>query len=59
MKNFISILLLLLLFTPFGQIDGKNPEDNQVDKKSKDYFVKVVGITDGDTFSGLTGDKQL
>jgi len=57
--NLISILLLLLLFTPFGQIDGKNPEDNQVVKKSKDYFVKVVGITDGDTFQGLTDNKQL
>jgi len=59
MKNLISLLLLILLFAPFGQLAGKNPEDNQTVKKSKEFFVKVVGITDGDTFQGLTDNKQL
>ena len=27
-------------------------------KKGEEYFVKVVGITDGDTFTGLTADNQ-
>jgi len=27
-------------------------------KKGEEYTVKVVGISDGDTFTGLTGDNQ-
>jgi len=27
-------------------------------KKGEEYSVKVVGISDGDTFTGLTNDNQ-
>lgn len=46
----------MLLFIPCQHILGK---DNQVVNQSQAYYVKVVGITDGDTFNGLTADKQL
>jgi len=59
MKNIIPILLIALLSIFCEHITGKNVKDNQVVKQSQAYFVKVVGITDGDTFTGLTDDKQI
>jgi endonuclease YncB( thermonuclease family) len=59
MRNLIQALLILFLLIFCENIAGKNVKDNQVVKQSQDYYVKVVGITDGDTFNGLTSDKQL
>jgi len=57
MKKTVSVLLILLSLISCEQIFGKDVKDKVV-KESQDYYVKVVGITDGDTFTGLTDDKQ-
>lgn len=51
-KPLIFILLLLVFFT-----NCRNTTAQQ--EKKYDYYVKVVGITDGDTFKGLTEDSVL
>ena len=58
MRNLIQALLFFFLLIFCENIAGKNVKDSQVVKKSQDYYVKVVGITDGDTFTGLTDSKQ-
>ena len=66
MKNVISILLILCLFISCERKSGKRiySQDNQtavwVNKDIQcDYCVKVISITDGDTFKGLTNDKKV
>ena len=65
MKNAIHALFIFILLISSEHISGNqaclpdNKVINDTSIKSKDYFVKVVGITDGDTFSGLTNNKQL
>lgn len=65
MKNIISILLISLLFISCERKAGKRiyEHSSQItcicDKGLCDYCVKVIGITDGDTFKGLTDDKQV
>jgi len=65
MKNIISILLIVSLLSSCQYIAGQkvDKKDNQTVKASEekiyDCYMKVVGITDGDTFKGLTNDKKL
>jgi len=62
MKRITSVFLIFLLSIFIGHVAGRNTYDNQVANtapiKSQAYYVKVVGITDGDTFTGLTDSKQ-
>ena len=48
MKGTLYVLLIIAILTSCGRIQ---------EKIKYDYFVNVVGITDGDTFKGLTQDK--
>ncbi len=54
MRNDYWILTLLLLF--LCSCGLKN--ERSVKKSDYDYHVKVVAITDGDTFRGLTQDNR-
>ncbi|MDR1746804.1 MAG: thermonuclease family protein [Tannerella sp.] len=62
MKYFISITSIVILSLSCGH-GIKNAEQAEplhfvyADKKC-DYYVKVVGITDGDTFKGLTNSNE-
>ena len=60
MKRITSILLIFLLSISCRHIAWKPVYDKQTDNvppiKSQDYYIKVVGITDGDTFTGLISD---
>ena len=64
MKNVVTLLIIIFLSFPSNQISGKEAfiQESQVvtvsEEESQDYYVKVVGITDGDTFTGLTDSKQ-
>jgi len=47
-----SLLLIVLFFTACHRNIGRRAVPEY------DYYVNVVGITDGDTFKGLTRDKK-
>ena len=65
-KTLISFIITILFFScnnnshrqehTFAEIN--KPESAYPIKKGAEFSVKVAGITDGDTFKGLTGDKQ-
>jgi len=51
MKHLFYLLLITLVLTTCHRCsDGSNSQ--------YDYSVRVVGISDGDTFTGLTGDNE-
>jgi endonuclease YncB( thermonuclease family) len=52
MKTIYLFLSLMLLFPSCERKSARMPF------KNCDYTVVVTGITDGDTFKGLTADKQ-
>jgi len=64
MKNLFYILIILILFLSCERKSGKNNiEKNNnynciCENQFCDYYVKVVGVVDGDTFKGLTDEKQ-
>jgi len=53
MKKILYLLLIIMVLTSCGRRSGKRDAVNN----KYDYFVNVVGISDGDTFKGLTQDK--
>jgi endonuclease YncB( thermonuclease family) len=63
MKHFISFIsIIVLCFSCNPKIEKKNIEQKSKNGDSiydnlKTAFIKVVGITDGDTFKGLTPDN--
>ena len=71
MQKIISLFVILILFTSCesksgqgrvanNQISNTESFDNCIcDYIDCDYCVKVVAITDGDTFKGLTQDKEV
>lgn len=64
MKKLFSLLLLLTLFSSCGYKSGANYTEQQnssiciCENDFCDYCVKVVSISDGDTFKGLTRDNE-
>lgn len=64
MKPHILILLLFTLFTSCEHKSGRKTTQNSdlsnciCEKNLCDYCVRVIGITDGDTFKGLTNEKK-
>ena len=64
MRKLISILIIFTLLSACERKSGiKNVEKINVktcicENKFCDYCVKVIGITDGDTFKGLTEAKE-
>ena len=64
MKQLIPVLLLFILLSSCERKSGrKNIERSNInicicENQLCDYCVKVIGITDGDTFKGLTEDKK-
>ncbi|WP_224994316.1 thermonuclease family protein [Cesiribacter sp. SM1] len=57
MKNKSAVRSLLLLFGLLLFISGACEEENAV-KEGVEYKGRVVGVSDGDTFTLLTPDKQ-
>lgn len=65
MKSLLSLLLVFLFFLSCENKSGRNQTNQQTNNSicicehiDCDYCVKVVAITDGDTFKGLTQDKE-
>ena len=48
-------LCVILLFA-FTFCESSSEQQNDVDSQY-DYYIQVIGISDGDTFTGLTQDK--
>ncbi|MDD2475318.1 MAG: thermonuclease family protein [Dysgonamonadaceae bacterium] len=65
MKQLLSLLLLFTLLSSCGYKSetntAKHPEitTSICNNDLYHYFVKVVSISDGDTFKGLTEDKKV
>ena len=65
MRHLVTFLLVLLLFGSCrpGVRRGDSVQGNQVacicEKRACDYCVKVVSITDGDTFKGENEKKEV
>ena len=56
--NFVLFAFLLLFtFTSCERKSGRKDSTSMQQEQIYDYYVQVVGITDGDTFDGLTQDK--
>jgi endonuclease YncB( thermonuclease family) len=53
-RKFIS----LLLHTSEPVTTGKTRREMLQFKKGEEYTVKVIGVSDGDTFTGLTADNR-
>ena len=53
MKKVLFVLLIITVLTACGRRSGKRDAVNS----KYDYYVDVIGISDGDTFKGLTQDK--
>ncbi len=65
MRNLLSVLFIFIFFLSCENKSGRNQTYQQTDNNTCicehidcDYCVKVVAITDGDTFRGLTKDKE-
>lgn len=64
MKHFIPILLTIIFLSSCGYKSGTNNAEQQdtnasiCDNDFYDYCVKVVSISDGDTFRGLTEENK-
>lgn len=53
MKQTLYLLLFLLVVSSCSRKSGKR----DVETNQYDYYIQVVGISDGDTFKGLTQEK--
>ena len=64
MKKLIPILIILILLSSCERKSGRKNLQGKVSEKCIcetqfcDYCVQVVGITDGDTFKGLTKENE-
>ncbi len=64
MKQLLHLLLILIIFTSCENTSGRNNAEQLTTNTCicenilSDYCVKVVSITDGDTFKGLTNDNE-
>ena len=64
MKKLIPIFIILILLSSCERksgrknLQGKVSETCICETQLCDYCVQVVGITDGDTFKGLTKEKE-
>ena len=64
MRQILQVLLIIVLFSSCENRSGRNNFHQQTtatcicENDFCDYCVKVVGITDGDTFKGLTKDND-
>ena len=63
MRTPLSLLLAFLLLACNGNPQRTlaapiTPENTFQIKKGAEFSVQVIGVTDGDTFKGLTSDKQ-
>lgn len=64
MKKLISIFIILIFLSSCERksgrknLQGKVSETCICETQLCDYCVQVVGITDGDTFKGLTKEKE-
>lgn len=60
MKQLFPLLLILFLFSSCTNTsEGRNSDSCICEKIVCDYCVKVVSISDGDTFRGLTEDNEV
>jgi endonuclease YncB( thermonuclease family) len=61
-KTLFFLLPALILFFITTKIDGGEQQKTLLTKlefrKGDEFYVKVVGVSDGDTFTGLTDEKQ-
>jgi len=64
MKKIIPIFIILIFLSSCERKSGRKSQQREVSEtcicktQTCDYCVKVVGITDGDTFRGLTKEKE-
>ncbi len=58
MKRYISILLLLVLAVLIFRQGCLGKKSEVPDASDCDYFVEVIAVSDGDTFTGRTGDNE-
>lgn len=52
-----SVLIIFLLLTSCERKSGRKDYVSVQQEQTYDYYVQIEGITDGDTFDGLTRDK--
>ncbi len=58
MKRYVSILLLLALAAFAYHQSVLKMKSEEPDFGDCDYFVEVTAVSDGDTFTGITEDKE-
>lgn len=58
MKHLLTLILNIFLLSSCGNTSNTNSSRVICENENYDYCVKVIFISDGDTFRGLTEDNE-